>query len=402
MEGGRTGMTTLSLIESHGDRDALSAISSHLDVGSLACLSAVNAFFSTSVTTDRVVWDGLCNSIFKDKVFIPAEATRRRQQGDPRAALRIALTDATRTTLTEEELTNFEWNFRFKEAAGPGWCEEDPYWRGAPGGPAKIRFDPLKRGVHVPTHPAGMSGGVRARGFDMLEERRLRWSWGPHGPLGSHVQIRVDGMRVPTYVVSRHAPNWGWLMQSCWVLYTSFPMPAKGSDPSLEDTAFEMTVETQSREAQAYNTGVALAPHGMHGADSSDDEESGPPGAGMALVHLANGETIALPVWLLQHLELQEGGGGLGEGEGDEESEVDEEDEDETGDEEDDDEEEEEAGATDAAVGSEMLLGAGNLAGDLAAPLLLGAEAEHGGIWQGGEAAGEGEDERADGAQDIS
>ena len=31
-------------------------------------------------------------------------------------------------------------------------------------------------------------------------------------------------------------------MQSCWVLYTSFEMPPRGSVPALEDVALDVTV----------------------------------------------------------------------------------------------------------------------------------------------------------------
>ena len=92
-------------------------------------------------------------------------------------------------------------------------------------------------------------------------------------------------------------------MQSCWVLYTSFPMPARGTDADLEDDALDVTVTTQAHEAQAYNTGVTFdAPN------ASDDEGDDPPAGGgpTAVVQLANGESIVVPVWLLHHLGLQE------------------------------------------------------------------------------------------------
>ena len=293
--------SSLGLISEHEDRDALSSISAVLELADLARLSTVNQFFATSVKADRGLWDSICAKTFHGKACVASEAKRLRTDGDPRSALRVALADSRRATLTEEEICSFEWNFRFKEAAGPGWCEEDPYWQGAEGGPAKIKFGPLtERG-----YPASeQTGQVSASGFEMLTQRRLLWSWArSRGPHGGHVQIRVDGMRVPTYVVSRHAPNWGWLMQSCWVLYTSFPMPARGTDADLEDDALDVTVTTQAHEAQAYNTGVTFdAPN------ASDDEGDDPPAGGgpTAVVQLANGESIVVPVWLLHHLGLQE------------------------------------------------------------------------------------------------
>ena len=287
-------MATLGLIEQHGEIDALSSVASHLDLASLGVLASVDHFFSASILADRAVWERLCETTFEGKVCIAAEAKRLRAQGKPREALRVGLADSRRDTLTDEELTTFEWNFRFKSAAGSGWMEEDPYWLGAASGPARVQFSP--------------SGRLTASGFEMLEQRQLLWSWAlSRGPIGSHVQLHVDGMRVPTYVVSRHAANWGWLMQSCWVLYTSFPMPPRGADPSLDDEALEVTVRTQFREAHAYNSGVTGEE--AEEEELSEDDESGEEGeegesGASALVQLANGEVVSLPMWLLQHLEL--------------------------------------------------------------------------------------------------
>ncbi len=140
---------------------------------------------------------------------------------------------------------------------------------------------------------------------------------------------------------------------------TSFPMPPRGADPALEDAALAVTVESQQREARAYNTGVAFAPHqhgggGEDGAGSDDDdeddeEEDGGGGAanggggGMALVQLANGETVTLPLWLLNHLQQQQ----LGDDEDDDDEEEDgdydgEAEEEEEGEEDDEEAEEEE------------------------------------------------------------
>ena len=293
-----TATTTLGLIEQHGEIDALSSVASHLELASLGTLASVDHFFSASILAERAVWERLCETTFEGKVCIAAEATRLRAEGDPRRALLLGLADSRRSTLTEAELTTFEWNFRFKAAAGSGWMEEDPYWLGAASGPARVQFAP--------------SGQLTASGFNMLEQRQLRWSWAlSRGPIGSHVQLHVDGMRVPTYLVSRHAANWGWLMQSCWVLYTSFPMPPRGSDPSLDDDALAVTVETQFREAHAYNSGVTFAPAEeadeeqlSEGDESGEEDDEAHHGGASALVQLANGEMVSLPMWLLQHLEL--------------------------------------------------------------------------------------------------
>lgn len=71
------------------------------------------------------------------------------------------------------------------------------------------------------------------------------------------LKATVNGGDVPTYLFSRHPLHKGLMMQSCWVLYTAFPMPDKGTDPHTEDSSLEVTFAQQEEEALAYNTGGA-------------------------------------------------------------------------------------------------------------------------------------------------
>ena len=80
---------------------------------------------------------------------------------------------------------------------------------------------------------------------------------GIDAPHGRFLRCSVYGRDVPTYVASRHH-NWGWILQSCWGLYTSWELPPAGTDPSLEDANLAVTVETQWQEAIKYNAGVPL------------------------------------------------------------------------------------------------------------------------------------------------
>lgn len=65
----------------------------------------------------------------------------------------------------------------------------------------------------------------------------------------------------PGYVVGRHPKNWGFFMRSCWVVYTSWhmpPRPVEGSvelalhgpygDPHLADDALDVTSDEQAHE----------------------------------------------------------------------------------------------------------------------------------------------------------
>lgn len=82
------------------------------------------------------------------------------------------------------------------------------------------------------------------------------------------------------------------------------PSPqVRGTDPSLDDEALEITIERQSREARAYNTGLFYDPTAEvdGGAGSADGEQR-------VVVSLSNGQTAELPLWLLQHMVLAQNG----------------------------------------------------------------------------------------------
>lgn len=219
-------------------------------VEQLGRLAALNHWWYLAVTQAHPVWGARCDELWAGKVHVCAQAVAVRSR-DPRSALRLSLGDSTRTRLTEEELTSFRWSFRFKEEAGPSWFEHDPYWNEKPAANVSFFAD----------------GGARIGGFEGLDRVPLRWTWGRKGAQGSTVQLHVNGRPVPTYIVSRHAPNWGFLMQSCWALYTSWPMPARGCDAALEDSALAIRVRDQVLEAQRYNLGVVAE------SDSDSDVE---------------------------------------------------------------------------------------------------------------------------------
>ena len=47
-------------------------------------------------------------------------------------AVKFSLADAKRKHLSEDELCDFTWRFRFKKCAGEHWIEQDAYWQGLP------------------------------------------------------------------------------------------------------------------------------------------------------------------------------------------------------------------------------------------------------------------------------
>lgn len=58
---------------------------------------------------------------------------------------------------------------------------------------------------------------------------------------------------MPTYIVSRHPSNWGFLLESCWTLYTSWEMPPRDGpdcDRSLLDDKLTVTMDDQWEEVR--------------------------------------------------------------------------------------------------------------------------------------------------------
>lgn len=257
-------MSVLSHVEAKDDRDAAEAILLHVAhaPSALAAVACVNKFFASVVLGANHLWEAACDHTWNSKVHVVNEAQRLRSEGRrAREALRLSLEHARRTWLTEDELCGFEWSFRFKQQAGSHWLLTDPYY--THGRAALVRFLRAEDGE---------GGTVAVSNFELVGSFDLRWRWGPPtagrtGPTGAFVQLEVNGTGVPTYVVSRHPTNWGFLMQSCWALYTSFPMPPRGEDPLLEDDNLEIDIEAQLREAQLFNNG------GL--SDDDDDEAEG-------------------------------------------------------------------------------------------------------------------------------
>ena len=57
--------------------------------------------------------------------------------------------------------------------------------------------------------------------------------------------------QVPTLKVARHPVHKGFMMESCWALYTAFPMPAPGE--GLDDDDLSVSVEDQVDEVDEWN-----------------------------------------------------------------------------------------------------------------------------------------------------
>jgi len=177
------------------------------------------------------LWKPRLERLWEGKICIPEESRKLEEKRQYRLAFKTSTIDAQRTSISEEELTQLGWNFRFKRAAGFHWIQDDPYWQ--TGEAVKVKFKTNRR-------------MVRDRNID---DMIFHWFRDPKGKF-----VRVNSF--PAYIVWRHPGNWGFVMESCWVLYTSFEMPPQDADPILAEDNLEISCRLQEREILMYSTRV--------------------------------------------------------------------------------------------------------------------------------------------------
>jgi len=191
-------------------------------------------------------WRARCDSLWADKAYVPLEFRR----APCLSAYWGSLRDATRCALTPAELCGLTWSTRMKGAAGTEWTDSDPWWNGEE---AATR-----------TYSSSSQDCTSGRVTSSLGSGSWRFvpdSSGRSGPLGTFV--RHTGSRdFPTFFASR-LENWGWVLQNCWSLSTSFPLPLQGECEELEDDGSvcqRVTVRNCRDEMLNFNLGEPL-PH---------------------------------------------------------------------------------------------------------------------------------------------
>ena len=299
--------------------DLLFRISSFLDVCSLVYLGTANRYFHELCQRNQAGWMNLCRQLWNTKIHVAPQA-RALLHEHALSAYRLACTDATqRQHLSKDEFCyNPEthqgtvWSFRFKESAGADWTLADPWYRGLPcrqmvflksgKGMQYIRDED---GPRLFDPPVPIAWRFLTRPMDL-----------PHRPTGSYIRFTVAGRDVPTYSV-RRSPNgnWAFIMESCWGLYASYPLPKRRNkilrragdeptwvnadeddtttvsdetgrnkrirtqqhhqatlacDPLQDDSQLLITNEIQWREAFLYNVGARVLPEGDQAIDEFD------------------------------------------------------------------------------------------------------------------------------------
>mmetsp|Transcript_18921 Transcript_18921/g.63409 ORF Transcript_18921/g.63409 Transcript_18921/m.63409 type:complete len:341 (-) Transcript_18921:399-1421(-) len=277
-----------------------------------ACRAVCRAWRALASGPD--VWRPLCERLWADKAYIP-QHIRCLAASNPCAAYGASLQDSRRCRITSEELCAFRWHSRMKEAAGPAWTAEDPWWMGRE--PRQRRFTEDGQAYVVGEGFGDEAQPTRMGTWSFL--RRRDWP-GPGpvpGPEQASDRIRLAGAgRVfPTLHVSRDPVTWGFVAQNCWGLSASFPLPPRGEAPRLEDggpVPARVTVSDQWQEVLAYNTGIAMpVPQGYEVAPRAGEgpaaPEEGPEPEASIVLHV-NGQPHRVPPHLLaQFLEQHMG-----------------------------------------------------------------------------------------------
>ncbi len=214
----------------------LEAVAPFLDVASIMRAIPTSSTWRLALTSEEV-WADHCSLLWRDKVHVP-ERYRDYHEMSRMHAYFGSLKDGQRTEITADELCAYEWSTRMKSSAGEEWTGRDPWWQSKPAGTRAYRAD----GTFASTKGDGS------------------WRF-PRGLQQSAVIRHMrDGIEFPTHFVIRH-PNWGWLVQNCWSISSSFPLPLRGQCSALEDEGIyctAVTVENCHSEAMLYNAGLPL------------------------------------------------------------------------------------------------------------------------------------------------
>lgn len=187
----------------------------------VVALRAVCRLFK-QLSTSNVIWRALLATAYLPcrTTQVPCEARELMNAGHYADAFRAMSHDDKRPFLTEARLCEIEWFLRFKRRAGAQWLRHDPYHTG--------NALPLLRFVGDPHYVVVR---VDSTAWDSIS---LQWRFVEREgyPSGSWIRVR----NYPCMRVSRHNDG-GYVLQSMWLMYASFPFPPPGVDSAMDDEA---------------------------------------------------------------------------------------------------------------------------------------------------------------------
>merc|ERR1719203_1301877 len=88
----------------------------------------------------------------------------------------------------------------------------------------------------------------------------------PYRNIGGYIRITLGNRELPTYIVRRSfSNNWGFVLENCWGIFTSFNVPLKLEIHDTEQDNFNTVENYQWKEALLYNFGANKLPEGEQG-----------------------------------------------------------------------------------------------------------------------------------------
>lgn len=261
------------------------------------------------------LWRPLCLELWKAKLHVVDRRDLSRKH-----AYFSSLHEARQVVITRAQLVAMSFCFRFKEASGDEWTARDPWWNGKRA--RGIQFLADGNCTIYPTgHPTFAAQDIPPPPFAAIPEDdhttnvTLRWAlkWsgkdsrccqqaaalqeqrvafferlrgvGPRRSTrvqrncsieevngGNTLALTVNGLLVPLYYV-RRVPNWGFIFESCWAVYSSFPMPLRSVGcVYTHDAAMTVSCEDQEDEIDHYNAQIL---NGWNGESDDDNDDEG-------------------------------------------------------------------------------------------------------------------------------
>mmetsp|Transcript_148482 Transcript_148482/g.262153 ORF Transcript_148482/g.262153 Transcript_148482/m.262153 type:complete len:281 (+) Transcript_148482:62-904(+) len=265
--------------------DSLKSVLFRLSVKEVAALAPSNLKLRAAVLSNSL-WQHLCRESWKGK-----QVLRRFKAlcmtGNAQEALRQSLADSHRTRITKAELLSIAWSARLKAAADHSWRLVDPWWQGDAA--TRIHFEPdgfarIASGALI--DPGHSSFRWRFKSLSQSQTQTLNSTSRVMDHLDRFsrfsargVQAESGGRQLPMYVLRRHKQTWGWVMESCWFVWSSWPMPLRGTSDllDLDDNRLPVTLELQKQQAEAFHMGWrhfdrAGVPHDSEDEIDLDDE----------------------------------------------------------------------------------------------------------------------------------
>jgi hypothetical protein len=167
----------------------------------------------------EALWKAQLRGLLRGRTFVPERVRELERGGRFRRAVSVALVDARRNCISAEELSRLTWHARLK--AGAAFKRLAGYVSRAP---TQLRYG---SGGTITRIPKGAG-----RTYASLGTWAFAGACKDAGPCGRFLrvtqEVELEGAgtavrEMPTMVMCRDSATWGWIMESCYTIATSFP-----------------------------------------------------------------------------------------------------------------------------------------------------------------------------------